>query len=55
MATKKTTPSEKKEVTASSVIIAPRITEKASLQSNANAYTFIVSKDATKLTVAAAI
>ncbi len=55
MATKKTTPSEKKEVTASSVIVAPRITEKASLQSNANAYTFIVSKDATKLTVAAAV
>jgi large subunit ribosomal protein L23 len=55
MATKKITTEEKKEVTASSVIIAPRITEKASLQSNANAYTFIVSKDATKLTIASAI
>jgi large subunit ribosomal protein L23 len=55
MATKKTTTEDKKEVTASSVIIAPRITEKASLQSNANAYTFIVSKDATKLSIASAI
>lgn len=34
-----------------SVIIRPRITEKASLQSNANAYTFVVSKNATKLTI----
>ena len=55
MATKKLTTTEKKEEAAGSVLIAPRITEKASLQSNANAYTFIVSKDATKLTVAAAI
>lgn len=30
-------------------IIKPRITEKASLQSNVNAYTFVVSTDATKL------
>lgn len=55
MATKKTTTEDKKEVVAQGVIIAPRITEKASLQSNANAYTFIVSKDATKLTVASTI
>lgn len=55
MATKKTTTEDKKEVKATSVIIAPRITEKASLQSNANAYTFIVSKDATKLSIASAI
>ncbi len=32
-------------------ILRPRITEKASLQSNVNAYTFIVSNTATKLTV----
>jgi large subunit ribosomal protein L23 len=30
-------------------IVAPRITEKASVQSNANAYTFVVTKEATKL------
>lgn len=56
MATKKTTTKEKGDVVVSAgVIIAPRITEKASLQSNANAYTFIVSKDATKLTIRDAI
>lgn len=55
MATKKTTTEEKKEVSKTGVLIAPRMTEKASLQSSANAYTFIVAKDATKLTVAAAI
>lgn len=54
MATKKITPSEKKEEV-TSVLIAPRVTEKASLQSNANAYTFIVTKDATKLSVRDAI
>lgn len=46
MATKKTTT---KEVVATKLIIAPRITEKASLQSNSNAYTFVVTKNATKL------
>lgn len=44
---------EKKEV--AKLIISPRITEKASLQSNANAYTFVVSKNATKLSIAAEI
>lgn len=55
MATKKSTTEDKKEVVQSGVILAPRMTEKASLQSNANAYTFIVAKDATKLTIRAAI
>jgi large subunit ribosomal protein L23 len=32
----------------SKVIIAPRITEKASMQSSANAYTFVVAQSATK-------
>ncbi len=32
-----------------SLILRPRITEKASLQSSANAYTFIVRNEATKL------
>lgn len=45
----------KKEVTTTKVveakkyIVKPRITEKASLQSNVNAYTFVVTTDATKL------
>jgi ribosomal protein L23 len=30
-------------------IVKPRMTEKASLQSNVNAYTFVVTTDATKL------
>lgn len=34
-----------------STILSPRITEKASLQSNVNAYTFVVEKSATKLTI----
>lgn len=34
-----------------SLIIAPRITEKASVQSNANAYTFIVKDEATKVSL----
>jgi large subunit ribosomal protein L23 len=42
-------------VVASKVILAPRITEKASQQSNANAYTFVVTKNATKHSVAAEI
>jgi large subunit ribosomal protein L23 len=54
MATKKIT-TEKKEVVAevAKLIIAPRITEKASLQSSSNAYTFVVTKNATKHTVLA--
>jgi hypothetical protein len=49
MATKKITTEDKKGETkkATSLIIAPRVTEKASLQSNANAYTFVVSKETT--------
>lgn len=34
-------------------VIRPRITEKASLQSNANAYTFVVDRNATKLSIVA--
>lgn len=55
MATKKIT-TEVKEVpvaVASKVMIAPRITEKASMQSSANAYTFVVAKNATKHTILA--
>ena len=55
MATKKTT-TEKKEdvvVVANKIIIAPRVTEKASMQSSANAYTFVVAKNATKHTILA--
>ena len=52
MATKKTTTEKKavaeKAVESAKIIIAPRITEKASMQSSANAYTFVVAKDATK-------
>ena len=49
MATKKIT-TEKKEVAVETgkLIIAPRVTEKASMQSSANAYTFVVAKNATK-------
>lgn len=43
---------EKEIATAKSLILAPRITEKASLQSEANAYTFVVAKNATKLSLA---
>ncbi len=50
MATKKTT-TEEKVVAQSKLIIAPRITEKASMQSNQNAFTFVVRSDATKLTL----
>ena len=38
--------------TTTKFIIAPRITEKASVQSNANAYTFVVTQEATKLNLA---
>jgi large subunit ribosomal protein L23 len=59
MATKKTTIEKKDEktveVVASKVILSPRITEKASMQSSANAYTFVVAKNATKHTVLAEI
>jgi large subunit ribosomal protein L23 len=56
MATKKTTTEEKKgEVTVAKLILAHQITEKASLQSSANAYTFVVAKHATKLTLLAEI
>jgi large subunit ribosomal protein L23 len=41
---------EKLEVI-SSMLVKPRITEKASLQSEVNAYTFIVKSNATKLTI----
>jgi large subunit ribosomal protein L23 len=53
---KKTTTKETPEVIAANpVILAPRITEKASMQSSANAYTFVVAKNATKHTVSLAI
>lgn len=45
MATKKTTTEEKK---VEKKILAPRMTEKASRQSESNAYTFVVAKNATK-------
>lgn len=48
---KNTEVAEVKKVTGK-LIIAPRITEKASVQSSANAYTFVVTQDATKLTLA---
>ena len=52
MAAKKIT-TEKKEEVVAKLIIAPRITEKASTQSSSNAYTFVVAKDATKHTILA--
>lgn len=50
MADKKVTTKkgEVKDVAKATLIIAPRLTEKASLQSNANAYTFVVQQHATK-------
>jgi large subunit ribosomal protein L23 len=51
MAAKKTTTKDVPEVKASKLIIAPRITEKASVQSNANAFTFVVASHATKLSL----
>ncbi|MBP9866951.1 MAG: 50S ribosomal protein L23 [Candidatus Pacebacteria bacterium] len=54
MATKKTTIEKKDDVKAvAKLITAPRITEKASMQSSANAYTFVVAKNATKHTILA--
>jgi large subunit ribosomal protein L23 len=44
---KTTTTTEQASVT-KKVILAPHMTEKASAQSTANAYTFVVTKDATK-------
>ena len=58
MAKKTITTEEKNEVaavSASKKIIAPRITEKASMQSSSNAYTFVVTKNATKHEVIAEI
>jgi large subunit ribosomal protein L23 len=52
---KKTITTETKEGVPNKVILAPRITEKASMQSSANAYTFVVAKNATKHTIAAEI
>ncbi len=52
MATKKTTVEEKKVENANAkLILSPRVTEKASLQSNQNAFTFVVRSEATKLTL----
>ena len=54
MATKKTTIEKKDDVAVvAKLIVAPRITEKASMQSSANAYTFVVAKNATKHTILA--
>ena len=52
MATKKTTIEDKKTENAEAkLILAPRVTEKASMQSNQNAFTFVVRSDATKLSL----
>ena len=52
MATKKTTIEEKKQENAvAKLILSPHVTEKASLQSNQNAFTFVVRGDATKLSL----
>lgn len=52
MATKKLTiEDKKKENVEAKLIIAPRVTEKASMQSNQNAFTFVVRGDATKLSL----
>jgi len=51
MATKKTKTEDKKEEAVKKVakhVLAPHITEKASMQSAQNAYTFVVAKNATK-------
>lgn len=52
MATKKTTTKEigEKKVN-TKLIISARVTEKASMQSSSNAYTFVVAKHATKLSL----
>jgi large subunit ribosomal protein L23 len=48
MKTKEIKTEDKKVATNIKLIISPHVTEKASMQSNANAYTFVVSKNATK-------
>lgn len=45
---KKEVSTDSKNAVANKVILSPRMTEKASQQSLANAYTFIVAKNATK-------
>lgn len=55
MATKKTTTKEEGKKVESTLILSPRITEKASVQSNANAYTFVVAQNATKVSLKAEI
>lgn len=56
MATKKTTTKgEKGAEEKFSLILSPRVTEKASMQSNANAYTFVVDPKATKISILAEI
>lgn len=42
---------EKKEKETAKLIISPRVTEKASMQSNQNAFTFVVRGEATKVTL----
>lgn len=49
MASKKTTAKEVKVEGPAKLIISPRVTEKASTQSSANVYTFVVEKNATKV------
>ncbi len=52
MATKKTTTKEEtKGAEKATLILSPRVTEKASMQSSANAYTFVVAPHATKLSL----
>lgn len=51
MASKNITKEEKNVVEVAKLIIAPRMTEKASMQSSKNAYTFVVAKHATKLSL----
>ena len=46
---------KKIEIKENKLIISPRITEKASMQSNANAFTFVVAQSATKHSIAAEI
>ena len=48
MAKKELTPEIKK----TSLIVTPRLTEKASLQGDHNAYTFVVANETTKLSLA---
>lgn len=48
MATKKTTTENTSDTKVAKLIIAPRVTEKASMQSSMNAYTFVVAPHATK-------